>query len=152
MTLSDLLLQGLFGFVATAGFAILFNVPRRALLSAALIGAGGHLLRVFLRSVGISNEVATFCGALTVGLVGYWQAHGMQLPRLIFTVTGVISMVPGIPAYEMIVHFSKGNILDGLQSGVRATLVAGAIAAGLSTARILTETEWLRNSDTVNQQ
>jgi uncharacterized membrane protein YjjB (DUF3815 family) len=147
MTLSDLLLQGLFGFVATAGFAVLFNIPRRVLISAALIGAVGHLLRFALRQVGISNEVATFCGALTVGLVGYWQARRMHLPRLVFTVTGIISMVPGVSAYEIVVYFSKGDILDGLQSAVRATLIAGAIAAGLSTARILTETEWLKNSE-----
>jgi len=147
MTLSDLLLQALFGFVATAGFGVLFNVPRRVLFSAALIGACGHLLRYALRQVGISNEVATFCGALTVGLIGYWQARRMQLPRLVFTVTGIISMVPGVPAYEVVVYFSRSDILDGLQSAVRASLVSGAIAAGLSTARILTETEWLRNSE-----
>jgi uncharacterized membrane protein YjjB (DUF3815 family) len=61
------------------------------------------------------------------------------------TVTGIISMVPGIPAYEVIFYFNKGNILDGLQSAVWAVLLAGMIAAGLSTARILTETEWTRH-------
>ncbi len=142
MTISDLFLQGLFGFVATAGFAILFNVPRRALLICGLIGAAGHLLRFVLRQLGVSNELATFCGALLVGLIGYWQARRMYVPRLIFTVTGIISMVPGIPAYEVIFYFNRGDILAGLQSAVRATLIAGAIAAGLSTARILTETEW----------
>ena len=150
MTLTDLVQQALFGFVATAGFAVLFNVPRRTLISVALIGASGHLLRFVLRSVGISNEVSTFLGALAVGLVGYWQARSMGLPRLVFTVAGIISMVPGVPAYEVIVQFSKGDILDGLVSFVRASLVAGAIAAGLSTARLLTETEWLRNSDTAS--
>ncbi len=142
MTITDLLLQSLFGFVATAGFAILFNVPRRALLVCGLIGTAGHLVRFMLRRAGVSNELATFCGALLVGLVGYWQAWRIRVPRLIFTVTGIISMVPGIPAYEVIFYFNKGAILDGLQSAVRAALIAGAIAAGLSTARILTETEW----------
>jgi uncharacterized membrane protein YjjB (DUF3815 family) len=54
-------------------------------------------------------------------------------------------MVPGIPAYETVVYFSKDDILNGLQSGVRAVLVAGAIAAGLGTARILTEAEWTKH-------
>ncbi len=142
MTITDLLLQGLFGFVATAGFGILFNVPRRALFICGLIGAAGHLLRFVLRQLGVSNELATFCGAFLVGMVGYWQARQMRVPRLIFTVTGIISMVPGIPAYEVIFYFNKGDILDGLQSAVRAGFAAAAIAAGLSTARILTETEW----------
>jgi uncharacterized membrane protein YjjB (DUF3815 family) len=139
-----LLLQALFGFTATAGFAILFNVPRNRLLVSGLIGAVGHTLRFGLREVGLSNELATFLGALLVGLVGVAYAKRVQQPRLIFTVTGIISMVPGIPAYEVIFYFSRGDIIDGLTSAVRATLAAGAIAAGLSTARILTETEWTR--------
>jgi uncharacterized membrane protein YjjB (DUF3815 family) len=142
--LLQLLFQGLFGFVATSGFAILFNVPRRALPVCGLIGAAGHLIRFVLRQHGVSNELATFCGALLVGLVGYWQARRTHVPRLIFTVTGIISMVPGIPAYEVIFYFNKGDILDGLRSAVQAGLIASAIAAGLSTARILTETEWRR--------
>ncbi len=145
MALPDVLIQVLMGFVATAGFAILFNVPRHMLLLTGLIGAAGHTLRIVLRGFGVSNELASFCGALTVGLVGYWSARHVHTPRLIFTVTGIIAMVPGIPAYEVIVYFNQGDILDGLQSAVRATLLAGAIAAGLSTARILTETEWTRH-------
>ena len=61
------------------------------------------------------------------------------MPRLIFTVTGIITMVPGIPAYEMIIYFIRSDTLNGLQSAVRTGLITGAIAAGLSTARLLTE-------------
>ncbi len=145
MTLPDVLMQILMGFVATAGFAILFNVPRNVLLLAGLIGAIGHTLRFVLRDLGVSNELASFSGALAVGLIGYWSARHIHTPRLIFTVTGIIAMVPGVPAYEVIFYFNRGDILDGLQSAVRATLLAGSIAAGLSTARILTETEWTRH-------
>ncbi len=137
-------MQALFGFLATIGFAILFNIPRNMLLMAGLIGMFGHVLRFILRQAGISNELATFLGSLLVGLIGFWYARHVQRPRLIFTVTGIISMVPGIPAYEVIFYFNQGDILDGLQSAVRASLLAGAIAAGLTTARLLTDTAWTR--------
>ena len=136
---TDLLTQAILGLAVTAGFGILFNVPAEYLAYCALIGAGGHTLRFALRAVGVSNELATFCGSFAVGLVGYWTAHRLQKPRLIFTVTGIISMVPGIPAYQMIMYFSRSETLDGLTSAVHAALLAGAIAAGLSTARLLTE-------------
>jgi len=139
LTLPDLLFQAALGLCITAGFAVLFNVPREALLYAALIGAGGHLVRFSLRGVGMSIEAATFCGAFAVGLVGYWTARRMDKPRMIFTVTGIISMVPGIPAYEMVIYFVHNETLSGLESAVRAGLITGAIAAGLSTARLLTE-------------
>ncbi|MEP7289178.1 MAG: threonine/serine exporter family protein [Chloroflexota bacterium] len=142
LTLSDLLLQGLLGLCVTIGFGILFNVPRDSLAYGGVIGAVGHVLRFALRKAGLSNEVATFFGALAVGLLGYWVSHRLQSkPRMIFTVTGIISMVPGIPAYEMIIYFSHSDTLNGIQSAVRAVLATGAIAAGLSTARLLTEFE-----------
>lgn len=145
MNPSDLLAQAILGFTATVGFAVLFSVPRDSILQAAIIGTLGHFLRYVLRQLGVSNELATFCGALTVGLVGFFYARQVMKPRMLFTVTGIISMVPGIPAYEMIVYFSKSDILNGIQSAVRAALIAGAIGSGLGTARILTEREWTRH-------
>lgn len=141
MTISTLLLQALLAFCVTVGFGMLFNVPREAILPCGLIGMLGHLTRFSLRSLGASDEINTFLGALVVGLVGYWAAKRTEQPRLVFTVTGIISMVPGIPAYETVIFFSRNEILSGLQSLVRAGLVTIAIAIGLSTARILTEIE-----------
>jgi uncharacterized membrane protein YjjB (DUF3815 family) len=142
MTVETLLLNALFGFVATLGFAVLFNVPRYTLLWCAVVGAGGHLIRYVLRNSGVSNEVATFFGAFFVGVVGYAFAVRYQMPRTAFTVSGIITMVPGIQAYEVMVLFSQGNIPGGLEFGVRAGLVTGAIASGLGAARIITDVDW----------
>jgi uncharacterized membrane protein YjjB (DUF3815 family) len=141
MTVSMLLEQVLLAAGVTIGFGVLFNIPRNTLIPCGLIGILGHLTRFTLRSLGLSNEVATFGGALVVGIVGYWTAKRMNRPRLVFTVTGIISMVPGIPAYETVIFFSRSDILSGLQSAVRAGLATAAIAVGLSTARIFTEIE-----------
>lgn len=145
LSLATVLFQGLLGFVVTVGFGVLFNVPRKVLLWAGLVGAIGYLLRYVLRQLGSSNEVATAIGSLAIGLIGYWQAVRFNLPRLIFTVVGIISMVPGIPAYEVMLYFSAGDIQSGLNNLVRVGLQTGAIALGLGTARLLTETDWLRN-------
>jgi uncharacterized membrane protein YjjB (DUF3815 family) len=139
MTIAILLLQAVLALGVTIGFGVLFNVPRETLIPCGLIGILGHLSRFALHSFGVSNEVATFFGALVVGLIGYWIARRLDRPRLVFTVTGIISMVPGIPAYETVIFFSRSDILNGLQSAVRAGLATAAIAVGLSTARILTE-------------
>ena len=139
MTVSTLLLQAVLALCVTLGFGVLFNIPRNILLPCGLIGILGHVTRFSLVRLGVSNEVATFCGALVVGLIGYGTARQLGSPRLVFTVTGIISMVPGIPAYETVIYFTRGDILDGLQSAVRAGLITAAIAVGLSTARILTE-------------
>lgn len=141
---AEVLLQLALGFVVTVGFAVLFNVPRYTLLRCGLVGAFGHLVRYILREYGLSTEAATFFGALFVGIFGYLQARVYHLPRLTFTVVGIVSMIPGIPAYEVMFYFSQGDVVGGMASGVRAALQTGAIAAGLATARIITELEWIR--------
>jgi uncharacterized membrane protein YjjB (DUF3815 family) len=58
------------------------------------------------------------------------------MPRLIFTVTGIIPMVPGVPAFETVVYFMRDDTLTGIETAVRAMLLVGAIGAGLMTARL----------------
>jgi uncharacterized membrane protein YjjB (DUF3815 family) len=145
MTIAQFLLnvagQALLGVIITVGFGMLFNVPRNILPYSALVGASGHVIRYSLRQFGLSNEIATFFGAFAVGMIGYAFARMIHQPRLPLTVTGIISMVPGIPAYETIIYFSRGETLEGLQSAIRAAGVSGAIAIGLTTARLLTEAD-----------
>ena len=139
MTIETLLLQALAGFIVTVGFGVLFHVPRDLLVRAGIVGMVGHLLRFSLRSLGLSNEIATFLGSLVVGLFGYWMAKQIHSPRLVFTLTGIISMVPGTAAYETIMYLSTNKLLEGVQSGVRASLLTGAIGMGLGIARIVVE-------------
>ena len=142
MTAGHLLLTLMIGFTITVGFAVLFNVPRHLLISCGALGAAGHLLRFMLKETGAAPEVSAFSGALLVGLLGYWQARRINMPRLVFTITGIIAMVPGVPAYEMLMFFRNNNVIEGLQSGFRVAMITGGIAAGLSAARALTEIEW----------
>jgi hypothetical protein len=45
-------------------------------------------------------------------------------------------MVPGIYAFEMIVLFNRGQILDALQASASCGFVIGALAMGLATVRV----------------
>lgn len=139
---SLLLVQAILSFFATLGFAVLYNVPRKALLICSVIGMSGNLLRLFLQSSGVAMDLATFAGALFVGVVGSLPAKRLQLPLVLFAITGIICMIPGIPAYKVLVYFSRGDILGGLQSAVKAGFGVGAIASGIGAARILTDREW----------
>ena len=135
-------LQAILGFMATLGFAILYNVPRRALWACALIGMGGHLLRQALQRMDVPDDIATFVGALFVGIVGVIPAKRLQLPLILFAIAGIVPLIPGIPAYKVIVYFRQQDILGGLSSAIEAVFRVGAIATGIGTARILTDREW----------
>ncbi|MCE7948696.1 MAG: threonine/serine exporter [Chloroflexi bacterium CFX4] len=141
MGVETLLLQALMALLATVGFAVLFNVPPRLLAACGLVGMGGHLVRFSLLQNGTAPVLAAYLGALFIGVMGYAVSTRYKLPRLVFTVTGIITMIPGIPAYEVLLFFYEGNINGGLASGVYALLISGAVAAGLSTARLLIDTD-----------
>ncbi len=126
------------GIGATLGFAVWFQVPRRALGRVVLVGMAGFLVRELARDfLSMPFAFATFWAALTVGIAGLLVAKTVKLPRVVFTVTGIIPLVPGAPAHDSMVRFSAGNIAGGAESLITALLVTLAIAAGLTGARAI---------------
>lgn len=139
---SLLSLKALLSFLGAAGFAVLYNVPRRALLITALIGMGGNGIQEILSDRGMYQVLAMFLGSLFVGVVGAIPARRMQLPMVLFAVTGIICMIPGTSVYKVFVYFSQDDILGGLRSAVEATFGIIALACGIGVGRILTDREW----------
>jgi uncharacterized membrane protein YjjB (DUF3815 family) len=133
-----LLLQVALGAVATLGFAVWFRVPRETLGRVVLVGASGFVLRQVLVRIGVASPVASFWSALLIGVVGLERARTFRYPRVIFTVTGVIPLVPGIPAYESLVRFTAGDVDGGIAGVVRATATLLALGGGLAAARSVT--------------
>ncbi|WP_298078890.1 threonine/serine exporter ThrE family protein [uncultured Cardiobacterium sp.] len=96
-----LLNDGVFAAIPAVGFALLFNVPPRALKFCAALGALGHGTATVLKLAGITPVFATFFGAALIGTLGVWlaQRYHRAHPK-VFTVAAVIPMFPGIPAYK----------------------------------------------------
>ncbi|PID85966.1 MAG: hypothetical protein CSA11_01500 [Chloroflexi bacterium] len=128
--------------IAAMGFAILFNVPRQALLACALSGALGHGLRAaIIALLGLPIEAATLLAATAVGFLGELLVRQYRIPRLVFVVPGVIPMVPGVFAYRTmlgifeITGLADLSAVEGpemlLQTAVYA-IRTGLILAGLS--------------------
>jgi uncharacterized membrane protein YjjB (DUF3815 family) len=142
LSTTALIQDALLSFVGTLGFALLYQVPPKALWVCAVIGTGGYVLRSMLHQLGLDIDAATFCGALFVGLVGTFPARRLQLPLVLFAITGIICMVPGIPAFKVLVYFDQGDIMGGLQSAIEAGFGVVALVGGIGAARILTDSEW----------
>lgn len=125
--------------LAAMGFAMLFNVPQRALIHCMIGGAIGHALRTLLmQKFGFSIELATLLSATTVGFWAKWCAIRLKMPSMIFAVSAVIPMVPGVFAYQTMIgildttHASNTDVVDILaQSSVNA-IKTGVILASLA--------------------
>lgn len=122
---------------ATLGFAVLFNAPRRTLLLCALTGGVALLVRDVLLALGASASLSTLVGALAIGLLGELGARRFRTPASVFMVTGFIPLVPGALSYRTVLELLNGNYNEGLISGLRTTLLAGAIAMGIGAVTAL---------------
>ena len=125
--------------IPAVGFAMVFNVPSRALKYCALLGAIGHGFRTILVMSGMNIE-ASFCAAILVGCIGiqwsrWWLAH----PK-VFTVAAIIPMFPGINAYIAMISVVKltqigysAEIFEALVTNfLKASFIVGALSIGLS--------------------
>ncbi|GBU12988.1 inner membrane protein [Enterobacterales bacterium] len=126
--------------VPALGFAMVFNVPPRALRYCALLGALGHGSRMLIMSAGFNVEWASLLAAILVGVIGiYWSRWLLAHPK-VFTVAAVIPMFPGISAYTAMIsvveisHLGYSEVLMAsvITNFLKASFIVGALSIGLS--------------------
>jgi uncharacterized membrane protein YjjB (DUF3815 family) len=130
-----LMLRALASFVAGAAFAMLFNSPRRVILAAGLLALVANGLRLLLNDLGIMLAPASFLAALTIGMIGVSLERRFDTPVMVTTVAPIVIMIPGVYAFEMIVLFNHGQMIEALQASASCGFVVGALAMGLAAAR-----------------
>lgn len=131
-------------FCGGSALAILYTGTRRNVLYVGAIALIGGEVRLLLHDHGVSMPLATFLGALAVGLTASLAGHWIKEARVALTVPAVVMMVPGLYALETLVYFDRGEILQGLSVGVLVGFVIGSIAFGLAAARFISHPEWLK--------
>ncbi len=126
--------------VPSLGFALVFNVPQRALPYCALLGAIGHGSRMAMMTAGVNIEWSSFVAAMLVGMTGIqWSRWYLAHPK-VFTVAAVIPMFPGISAYTAMIsavkmsHFgySEALLIQLVTNFLKASFIVGALSIGLS--------------------
>ena len=134
--------------IAALGFAMLFRVPQQALAPAAICGALGHAGRTLLMYYGMQITPATLIGASLVGFLGWLYAKKLQLPSIVFTVSGAIPMVPGVFAFRTMLYIlqvttATNNVeiqealLQASQNGIITGMVLAALAIGIASPSLL---------------
>lgn len=145
--LQVLLEDAFWSAIAAAGFAILFNVPPRALPGCIFAAACGHALRSWAMQLGLPIEPATLLAATVIGFLGVWFARWFQSPTAIFTVPAVIPMVPGTFAFRamlgileitnMGVFGSTPLLVEAGLNAIKTGLILAALAVGIIAPRLL---------------
>lgn len=126
--------------IPAVGFAMVFNVPHRALPWCAVLGAIGHGSRMTMVTSGFNIEWSTFMASMLVGAIGIrWSRWYLAHPK-VFTVAAVIPMFPGISAYTAMISavkighlgYSEDLMILLLTNFLKATSIVAALSIGLS--------------------
>lgn len=128
--------------IAATGFALLFNVPRRSLLTCAVLGGIGHLVRTITHEfMPLDLASATLIGSTIIGFGGHLLARPLKVPHTVLSVPGVIPMIPGTFAYKAMIGFlrfaeSNANtgsllLLNASSFAIQTILILSAIAVGI---------------------
>ncbi|AGK52200.1 threonine/serine exporter family protein [Bacillus sp. 1NLA3E] len=131
-------------FISTAAFGILFNVPKQSLIKCGLVGMFGWVVYILLEDNGLNVVMATLAASFFIAVISQIFAKRYKSPVIIFSVAGIIPLVPGGLAYDAMRNFVENNYNLAVALAAKATLISGAIAIGLVFSEVVNQT--IRNS------
>ena len=126
------ILNAIFAAIPAVGFAMVFNVPRHALVFCAWGGAIAYTSRTILMDINFSIELATFLASTIVGLVALYWSRKYIIPRPVYTIASIIPLIPGTYAFSAVI-----NLINMNAHGVTPELISMFVENGLKTITIL---------------
>ncbi len=137
--------EWLFAAIPAVGFAMLFNVPQKALKYCALLGGCGHVLRTLIFHLPADKAFATLVASVAVSCAGIVIGRRERWHPKIITIASIIPMFPGLPAYRAMISLieihSAGYtpLLNEqlISSFLQLAFQLGALAGGLALPGLL---------------
>jgi uncharacterized membrane protein YjjB (DUF3815 family) len=120
-----------FSAICTFGFGVLFNIPRRQIPYACFTGASGWTLYSLLYRNIDSPVMAAFAGAFVVGVLSEILARKRKMPATVFTIPGLIPLVPGYGLYYSMLKVVEADYTAAAEVGVETILVALSISSAI---------------------
>ena len=134
-----LVIKGLVGsFGACVCFGMLFHTPRHCLLAAAVTGLAGYAGYMAGMALLDSTVGASFIGALIVALLSEWLARRKKAPAIIFSMNGIVPLVPGAGLYRTMLALVLEQYDEAAAIGVETVLVAAGIALAIAVVTVMT--------------
>jgi uncharacterized membrane protein YjjP (DUF1212 family) len=131
-----------FGFVSTLSilanitcFGVIFRAPPKALVWSTITGTAGWASLEMLTDTRAASA-GPFLASFVVGLVSLGFGRMFRLPSQVFSVPGIVGMLPGMLALSSFRYFASGDPNSGVAFSFQVAITAVSIVFGLMTARI----------------
>ena len=108
----NILASSVWAGIAAVGFAVLFNAPKRALITVFGLGAGAGIIKFGLMHIGLNVILSSFLAAVFVGILSMPLSHRIHKPPVVFSIPPVIPMIPGYFAYETVLSIMKFTFVE----------------------------------------
>ncbi len=114
-------------FIASVTLSILFEIPKQHIFIDGMIGALGW--GCYLGVSRLQNvAVAAFCAAFTVAVLANLMARLRRAPATVFTIPGLLTLVPGASVYRMVYAVTQGNSENTRYYLMETLQISGMIA------------------------
>ena len=119
------------------------------------MGAIGGFIKFGGMFLGIGIVLASFIGATIIGIISIQMAHMKKSPPLIFSIPGVIPMVPGAFAYRMMLGLIAlidledkdtyiQTLIDTVNNGAKMIFILISLAIGVSIPMLISRKESIK--------
>jgi uncharacterized membrane protein YjjB (DUF3815 family) len=126
-------------FIASAAFGIIFNAPKESLIKCGLSGMIGWIVYFALDYNGFGTIFATLLASFLIAVISQVFAKVYRTPIIIFSVAGIIPLVPGGLAYDAMRNFVENDYSTAIALAAKASMLSGAIAVGLVFSEVINQ-------------
>lgn len=122
--------------ISSVGFAILFNVHGKKLITAAIGGGVGWLVFLLLNRV-VSEALGYFIVAMLISLYAESMARLLKAPTTLFIIPSLIPLIPGASLYYTMTYALRGDTSLFLPKAIATLKLAAALAIGVIVSAVL---------------
>lgn len=122
-------------FVNVSCFGVILKTPPKSLVFSTMAGLAGWGVMIMAQQ-GAVAAAAPFLGSLTVGLVSLTFGKAFRQPSQLYSVPGIVAMLPGMLALSGFRYFASGDQETGLEFTFNVAVTAVSIVFGLMSARV----------------
>jgi Uncharacterized conserved protein len=126
-------------FIASAGFAILFNVPAKNILYCGVAGMISWMTYRFLLEGGVDPIAATLVASFVVSALSQIFARSFKTPVIVFLISGIVPLVPGGVAYDAMRNVVQHQYDIAVQLAFQAFMLSGSIAFGIMFSEVFNQ-------------
>ncbi|TQQ83972.1 threonine/serine exporter [Peptacetobacter hominis] len=130
----------IFAALATAGFAVFFNVPLKLLFPSGVVGGIGWIIYIVVMNITSNTSLSGFIAAAAVSIMSEILARKLYQPAILFVISGILPLIPGIGLYNTMLAIIQSDYTTAMEKGANAFLLSCAIALGVLVISALVRT------------